>query len=73
MTHENQRQAEMLVNELPDEWEAWVAGVDVHYAEVCIAIPQRELPAGFLETVSQYGDLRIEGVDGETVETTVFI
>jgi len=68
----NEQQAHTLVNELSGSYEAWVGDVDVHYAEVCILAP-RTLPAGLLQTISNYGDMRVEGVREDKAEISVMI
>lgn len=69
-----EKAARALVEELGDNYEACVGDVDVHYAEVNIVAP-KELPNGFLEVVSHYGDMRVEGIRQETdeVELSVLI
>lgn len=65
--------ANNLMDQLPDSWEAWVTDVDVGVRAVNIVFPEREIPAGFLDIASEYGDLRIEGVDGSKVEAVVWV
>lgn len=69
---EHEKQAQALVNELSENYEAWVGDVDVHYAEVCILAP-REMPMGLVEVISNYGDMRVEGVRENKAEVSVLI
>lgn len=72
MSENNKQSAETLVNELSGSYEAWIGDVNVHYAEVCILAP-REMPVGLLQTISSYGDMRVEGIREDKVEICVFI
>lgn len=69
------RDAKELIEKLPDTdgWEVWLAQSDVHHSEVCVLIPYREIPAGFLKTVGQYGDMRVEGLNEDSTEAVIYI
>jgi len=40
-------------------------------AEILLELNQRTIPEPMLETISEYGELHIEGVRGPTLECTV--
>jgi hypothetical protein len=45
--------------------------VTVHGADVLLELNQRTIPKAMLDTIGDYGDLRIEGTNGPTLEATV--
>ena len=51
--------------------DVWVGDIPVGGADVCVLYGRRRLPMGFLEVVSDYGDLYIEGTDGKKTELTI--
>jgi len=51
--------------------EAWVSQIGASWADVCVVYSKRKLPMGFLELVSEHGDLYIEGTNGEQTELTI--
>jgi len=70
--------SEEEVNELMSELEknnniieAWVSQTGPCWADVCVVYSKRKLPMGFLDIVSEHGDLYIEGTNGEQTELTI--
>ena len=69
-----EKEANEIVSELEKNNEVndvWVAEVGVGHADVCVEYNERRLPIGFLEFVSDYGDLYVEGTNGRKTELTI--
>jgi len=75
--NKNENKAQELKEKLladPHVIDVCVSHIDVHVANLCILYDRQELPAGFLEVVSEYGDLRIEGIDDDNnLEMVAFV
>jgi len=71
-----EKEANELVSELEQNNNVnnvWLSHTDCHYAEVCVEYNDRTLPIGFLQVVSNYGDLHIEGTVGNKTQLTVLL
>ena len=69
-----EQKAYELVEKFEDNSEiidVWMGDIRVGGEDVCILYGRRRLPMGFLEVVSDYGDLYIEGTDGKKTELTI--
>lgn len=53
--------------------EAWISDSGGSWINVCVLFNQRKIPMYTLELISEYGDLRIEGTDGEKVQAIVYM
>lgn len=68
--------ANELIGELEENTtvsEAWISDSGASWINVCVLFNQRKIPMKTMELISEYGDLRIEGTDGEHIETVVFL
>ena len=70
----SEKEINELVSELKkndDIIEVWTSEIGASWADVCVVYSRRQLPTGFLEVVSEYGDLYVEGTNGEQTELTI--
>ena len=70
----SEKEIDKLVSELKkkdDVIEVWTSEIGGSWADVCVVYSRRQLPMGFLELVSGYGDLYVEGTNGEQTELTI--
>ena len=70
----SEKEIDKLVSELKkndDVIEVWTSEIGTSWADVCVVYSRRQLPTGFLGLVSEYGDLYVEGTNGEQTDLTI--